>query len=177
MRRTWTRERCVRPEGGGSADGLPHRVLWRSPRSPVNSARPVLTLFLCFDHVPSSEHASSDMQLLCRSPSKTIVFPLTYSLSQPSVERKFVLHVHAQRRTIANTHLISNVSSTTQQMGANIMGAVLSVLYAARNGLMDCEVMYMSYRSALIADAMLAVSFAHPRRRCLERLAVVFGTT
>lgn len=25
-------------------------------------------------------------------------------------------------------------------MGANIMGAVLSVLYAARNGLMDCEV-------------------------------------
>lgn len=26
------------------------------------------------------------------------------------------------------------------QMGASIMGAVLSVLYAARNGLMDCEV-------------------------------------
>lgn len=26
------------------------------------------------------------------------------------------------------------------QMGANIMGAVLSVLYAARNGLIDCEV-------------------------------------
>ena len=34
------------------------------------------------------------------------------------------------------------------QMGANIMGAVLSVLYAARNGLMDCEVSCELFASA-----------------------------
>lgn len=47
-------------------------------------------------------------------------------------------------------------------MGTNIMGAVLSVLYAARNGLMDCEVRHNT------ASRMLRAVKAMPYRRVIQ---------
>lgn len=45
-----------------------------------------------------------------------------------------------QKKRHKESQLPISLLSGPIQMGTNIMGAVLSVLYAARNGLMDCEV-------------------------------------